>query len=283
MISKVVAIVGASGNVGKVFTDKFLTANAFQLRVLVRASSVDKPIYQAYKQRGATLHVIDFENEASIVEALQGVDVFISAVAGPAWSAQFPLVRAASKAGVKLFFPSEYGSDFEDDIPWPPAQIQKNVRKTAQELGLPVAILENAAFPELVITSELGWSFAEKKVTIWGDGNTKLGWTTVRSVADWLTHVLKSVPVEQLQNRGFKIQASSHTFIEIVKLWEQKHNDKLQVEHRPLKELEERFAADHNDVFAALMLELASGRMNIGGRDNSMYPDWKPDTVESVL
>ncbi|CAE6505189.1 unnamed protein product [Rhizoctonia solani] len=283
MTSRIVAIVGASGNVGKVFADKFLTANSFQLRVLVRASSVDMPVYQGYKRRGATLHIIDFENEASIVEALKGVNVFISAVAGPAWSAQSPLVRAASKAGVKTFFPSEYGSEFEDDIPWPPAQIQKNVRKTAQELGLPVAILENAAFPEIVFTSELGWALAEKKITIWGDGNTKLGWTTIHSVADWLTHVLKTVPVEQLQNRRFKIQASAYTFNEVVKLWEQKHNDKLQVEHRPLEELEDRFAANPNDVFAALMLELASGRMNIGGRDNSMYPDWKPDTVESVL
>ncbi|EUC66368.1 isoflavone reductase-like protein [Rhizoctonia solani AG-3 Rhs1AP] len=283
MTSKVVAIVGASGNVGKVFTDRFLIANAFQLRVLVRASSLDSPTYQAYKQRGAQLRLIDFEDEVSIVDALNGVDVFISTVAGPAWSAQFPLARAASKAGVKVFFPSEYGSDFEDNLPWPPAQIQKNVRKTAQELGLPIAILWNAAFPELVITSELGWSFAEKKVTIWGDGNTKLGWTTVRSVADWLTHVLKTVPIEQLKNRQFKIQASSYTYNEIVTLWEQKYNDKLAVEHRSLKELEDRFAANPNDVFAALMLELASGRMNIGGHDNSIYPDWQPDSVESVL
>ncbi|KAH7343355.1 hypothetical protein B0J17DRAFT_713537 [Rhizoctonia solani] len=279
----IIAIVGASGNVGKVFTDEFLAVNAFQLRVLVRSSSANTPIYQSYKQRGATLHIIDFEDEATVVEALNGVDVFISTVTGPAWSAQFPLVRAASKAGVKTFFPSEYGSEFEEDLPWPPAQIQKNVRKAAQELGLPIAILENAAFPECVLTSELGWSFAEKKVTIWGDGNTKLGWTTIRSVAKWLTHVLKTVPFEQLQNRRFQIQASSKTFNEIVKLWEQKHNDQLEVEYRPLKELEDRFAADCNDTFAALMLEVASGRMNIGGKDNSMYPDWQPDTVESVL
>ncbi|CAE7190940.1 unnamed protein product [Rhizoctonia solani] len=283
MSCKVLAIVGASGNVGKVFTDMFLTTGAFQLRVLVRAASVNSPAYQEYKLRGAKIHVIDFEDEATIVEALIGVDVFISAVAGSALSAQFPLVRAASKAGVGVFFPSEYGSELEEDNPWPFNQIQKNVRKTARELGLPIAILENAAFPELLITSEFGWSFAEKKVTMWGDGNTKVGWTTIRSVADWLTHVLKTVPFEQLGNGRFKIQAASYTYNEIVTLWEQKHNDRLEVERRPLKEMEDRFAADYNDVFAMVVLELASGRMNIDGKDNSMYPDWLPDTVESIL
>ncbi|CAE6425396.1 unnamed protein product [Rhizoctonia solani] len=283
MTNKVVAITCASGKVGKAITHKLLTANAFQLYILVRACSFDSPVYQAYQRRGAKLHSIDFEDEAGIVEALAGVDIFISAVAGPAWAVQFTLVRAAIKAGVKLFFPSEHGSEFEDDTPWPPTHIQKNVRKVAQELGLPIAILENAAFPEAVITPALDWSLAEKKVSVWGDGNTKLGWTTIRSVADWFTHVLITIPIEQLQNRRFKIQADSYTYNEVVALWEQKHNDKLEVEHRPLKELEDRFAANPNDVYAALMLELASGRMNIGGKDNSMYPDWQPDSIESVL
>ncbi|CUA69073.1 hypothetical protein RSOLAG22IIIB_03751 [Rhizoctonia solani] len=286
MTNKVVAITGASGKVGKAITHKFLTANAFQLHILVRASSFDSPVYQAYQRRGAKLHSIDFEDEAGIAEALAGVDIFISAVAGPAWAVQFTLVRAASKAGVELFFPSEYGSvRIRGGYSMAPAHIQKNVRKVAQELGLPIAILENAAFPEAVITPALGWSFAENKVSVWGDVNTKLGWTTIRSVADWLTHVLITIPIEQLQNRRFKIQAVSYAYNEVVALWEQKHNvrDKLEVEHRPLKELEDRFAANPNDVYAALMLELASGRMNIGGKDNSMYPDWQPDSIESVL
>lgn len=59
--------------------------------------------------------------------------------------------------------------------------------------------------------------------------------------------------------------------------------DKLQVEYRPMKEIEDRIAADPNDFFAFLILGFDAGHANFDRNDNGLYPDWKPDTIESVL
>ncbi|KDN46569.1 hypothetical protein RSAG8_04222, partial [Rhizoctonia solani AG-8 WAC10335] len=129
----------------------------------------------------------------------------------------------------------------------------------------------------------LGYNFAEKKVTIWGDGNAKTTWTTVHSVADWVANVLKTVPISELENKHLRIQGNVATANEVVKLWEKKNNDKLNVEYRPLKELDDRVNTSAEDFLAILLQEWASGRGEIGGKDNELYPGWKPDSLESIL
>ncbi|CAE6425385.1 unnamed protein product [Rhizoctonia solani] len=288
MSAKVVALAGASGYVGKAFVDAFLDLSAFQLRILVRTESslrlkIETGSYQEYKKRGASLYAISYDDEDSLVKALDGVDVLVSTVAAAGLtSAQIPLVKAAKQAGVKLFFPSEYGGRFTKTKS-PLLQAKKAVVQAARDQGLPVATLNNGGFPEYIFIPLLGFSFAEKKVTIWGEGNTKITWTTAHSVADWLVNVLKSVPVSQLQDKELQIQGSAHTLNQVVKLWEQKHNDKLRVEYRPLKEVEDRIAADPNDFAAILLQGFDAGYAHFDRNDNALYPGWKPDTVESVL
>jgi hypothetical protein len=112
---------------------------------------------------------------------------------------------------------------------------------------------------------------------------------------------LKTVPIEKLQDKHFNIQGNTVSANEVVKLWEQKHNvsrissnpyllqadsplqDKLQVEYRPLKELDDRVAADANDFLAVLLQEWASGHGQLKSLSNDLYPGWKPASVESIL
>ncbi|CAE6522470.1 unnamed protein product [Rhizoctonia solani] len=282
MSAKVVALAGANGYVGKAFVDAFLNLDAFQVRLLARSESIETAPYQEYKKRGAELHSISYDDETSIIKALDGADVLISTIgAAGLISAQVPLVKAAKIAGVKVFFPSEYGGQFPDT----PSAVfpKKAVVQTARDLGLPVATLSNGGFPEYMFIPPLGFSLADKKVTIWGEGNTKITWTTARSVADWLANILNSAPVSQLQDKEFIIQGSVHTLNEIVNIWEQKHNDKLQVEYRPLKEVEDRIATDPKDFFAILIQGLDAGYVHFNRNDNALYPGWEPDSVESVL
>ena len=284
MSAKVVALAGANGYVGKAFANAFLDLNAFQLRILTRASSLGSTVLQDFERRGASLHAISYEDEDNIIKALQGVDVLVSAVAGDAiLSAQVPLIKAAKSAGVHLFFPSAYGSDFEDDNPSPVFQAKKQVLKIAKEQGLPTAVLNTGGFPEYCLIPPFGFSFAEKKVTIWGDGNARASWTTISSIASWLVNVLKATPVQQLQNKELNITGDVATFNDIVKLWERKHSDKLQVDYRPLKEIEDRITANPDDFLAILIKGWASGRVEIGTKDNGLYPGWKPDPIESIL
>ncbi|KAG9093945.1 hypothetical protein FRC06_011299 [Ceratobasidium sp. 370] len=91
-------------------------------------------------------------------------------------------------------------------------------------------------YPLILINYPLGYVFADKKVTIGGDGNAKITFTTVRSTAQWVAQVLREVPVTQLQNKA-----------------------QLEVEYRSLLELKERVKADANDSFAVLMPEWYTG------------------------
>ncbi|CUA78285.1 hypothetical protein RSOLAG22IIIB_13039 [Rhizoctonia solani] len=284
MAAKTVALAGANGYVGKAFA-KELLAQGLDTRILTRAESINSAPLQEFKSKGASLHAISYEDESSIVKALQGVDVLVSTVAGAALvSAQVPLIKAAKAASVKLFFPSEYGSVFEDTSnPSPVIQAKKTVIKTAQDVGLPYAALSNGGFPEYCFIPPLGYNFAQKKVTVWGDGNAKSTWTTVHSVADWLANVLKIVPISQLENKHLRIQGNVASANEVIKLWETKHNDKLNVENHPVKELDDRVSASGEDFLAVLLQEWSSGRGEIGGKDNGLYAGWKPDSIESIL
>jgi uncharacterized protein YbjT (DUF2867 family) len=94
----------------------FLPIEAALILVQIESASL-----QDFKSKGASLHAISYEDEDSLVKALQGVDVLVSTVGGSALlSAQIPLIKAAKAVGVKLFFPSGYGSVSTVFVPaWP--------------------------------------------------------------------------------------------------------------------------------------------------------------------
>ncbi|CAE6436148.1 unnamed protein product [Rhizoctonia solani] len=284
MATKTVALAGANGFVGKAFAKEFL-AQGLNTRILTRPESINSALLQEFKSQGASLHTVSYDDEASLVKALEGADVLVSAVgAEGTLTAQVPLIKAAKAAGVKLFFPSLYGALLEDESnPSPLLKAKKSVIKIAQEVGLPFAALSNGGFPEYCYIPPFGYNFAEKKVTVWGDGNARSTWTTMHSVADWLANVLKTVPITQLENKDIRIQGNVATANEVIALWEKKHNAKLEVDYRPFKELDDRLSANAEDFFATLLQEWSSGRGEIGGKDNELYPGWKPDTIESIL
>ncbi|KAH7337696.1 NmrA-like family-domain-containing protein [Rhizoctonia solani] len=250
MVTKVIALAGANGHVGKAL------------------SSVKSATLQELKTIGPSIHVISYNDEASIVSALQGVDVLVSTVSGTAIaSAQIPLIIAAKTAGMKLFFPSEYGGVYEDGPGAPHFVRTKNsVIKSAQVAGLPFAVVSNGAFPEYYLIPPFGYNFAGRKVSVWGDGNAKISRTTLD---------LQRVEIDPPLN-GYKTDTSTSRETNTTSV-------KLQVDYHPLKELEDRIDANENDILAFLLRESSSGGGEIGGADNDMHPDWKPESLRVIL
>ncbi|QRW25829.1 NmrA-like family domain-containing protein 1 [Rhizoctonia solani] len=249
MTIQTIALAGANSFIGKEFAKEFI-AQGHKLRILVRAESIESALLQELKSKGASLHVVSYNKEPSLVDALRGADVLVSAVGLLAViAAQLPLIKAAKVAGVKLL-----------NHPSSMIQSEKKVIKAAQDAGLPYTALHNGGFPEYCLSPPFGWNFPKKKVTVWGDGNARSTWTTAHSVADWLANVLRTVPLSELENKYLLIQGNVATTNEIIKMWEQKHNTKLEVEYRPAKELDDRVDANAEDIFAVLLQDWASGR-----------------------
>jgi uncharacterized protein YbjT (DUF2867 family) len=101
--------------------------------------------------KGVNLATIDYNDQASIVAAFEGVDVAISTVKNipDGIQNQKVLADAAKVAGVKIFVPSEWGS--------PSVKIEGGIAYKAQildylrEIGLPYAVLYTGPWPDLIM------------------------------------------------------------------------------------------------------------------------------------
>lgn len=101
-ILKNVAIIGASGSVGKPTLAALLKIGRHNITVISRTSS------QAQFPGGVEVKKGDYDDEAFMQAALTGIDVLIIMLAFPALSQQDVIFRQAAKAGVKYVLPSEY-------------------------------------------------------------------------------------------------------------------------------------------------------------------------------
>jgi len=105
-----IAIFGAGGtNIGHHVLEALVKEPDFAITVLPRESSKS-----TFPPNVAVTRVADGFPHAALVEALQGQDVLISAVGPEAKHAEHKLVEAAIEAGVRRFFPTEYGLDNSD-------------------------------------------------------------------------------------------------------------------------------------------------------------------------
>lgn len=107
MSFKNVIVVGGGGNLSPAIVDALVKSpHNYSVSVLSREQSTYQP------PTGVKLFKTDYTHD-SLVSALKGQDAVVSAVAssGSAITDQKKIIDAAIEAGVKRFFPSEYGSD----------------------------------------------------------------------------------------------------------------------------------------------------------------------------
>ncbi|KZT00209.1 NAD(P)-binding protein [Laetiporus sulphureus 93-53] len=156
-----VAIVGATGNLGKEISNIFLSSyKPFFPRVIAVLRDTTKPEAKALTERGAELRQVDSANAvASFTRAFEGVDIVINAVGASPLEYNNALFEGALKSGVRVYFPSEYGSDYRiNDFPgwdftlW--LAKAEHVRKARQLAQGKVKII--AVYPGLFLEGALG-------------------------------------------------------------------------------------------------------------------------------
>ncbi|KAL3473685.1 hypothetical protein BJX99DRAFT_248763 [Aspergillus californicus] len=109
-----VAIFGSTGQIGRSILRALLTTTSREVIQVVRPASVSKAndisIRPEQQQRLRTVALDPLQASTDeIATALQGVEIVVSALNGQALTAQGKIQDAADKAGVKRFYPSEYG------------------------------------------------------------------------------------------------------------------------------------------------------------------------------
>ncbi|KAF5601197.1 hypothetical protein FPCIR_2379 [Fusarium pseudocircinatum] len=199
---KNVVLVGATGQIGKVFTEYLLKSGKQTVTALTRRGS------KATVPEGVKLVHVDYDDEVSLVGALKGQDflVITLALSAPP-DTHSKLVRAAGKAGVSYIVPNAYGVDFyghakfQDDI-----EALKYIHASVKEI-------EDVGSNWLAITPNFwyeyslgvgpftyGFDFPNKKVTFYDEGQTRVNTTTWPQTGRALAALVKMKKLSQDEN-----------------------------------------------------------------------------------
>ncbi|KAK9243183.1 hypothetical protein V1506DRAFT_562260 [Lipomyces tetrasporus] len=175
-----VAIVGAGGSVGKHIAQELLKTEKHTVTALTRSGS------QSKLPEGVQPVYVNYDDEASLATALEGQEFLIitlSVMAPP--GTQSKLVQAAAKAGIRYVMPNVWGNDVTNEGLVSSLQNWGRSRAVINEIektGVSSWIALICGFwyeHSMTLGPEaFGFNFAEKKLTLYDDGNTKINVST---------------------------------------------------------------------------------------------------------
>ncbi|KAE8141499.1 hypothetical protein BDV38DRAFT_296179 [Aspergillus pseudotamarii] len=175
-----VAVIGAGGTVGKPIAQELLTTGKHTVTALTRTGS------QSTLPEGIQTVPVDYDNEASLLSALQGQDALIITLpVTVAPDTQSQLIQAAAKAGVKYVMPNVWGCDLMNDALVNSGLGWERLRRAFDEIektGVSswVSLICGFWYEHSVSLGPptFGFSFAEKKMVLFDDGETKINVST---------------------------------------------------------------------------------------------------------
>ncbi|KAH7102517.1 NAD(P)-binding protein [Auriculariales sp. MPI-PUGE-AT-0066] len=272
------AVAGGAGSLGAFITSELLAQGA---KVTVLSSkSADVPA-------GATLAIVDYANKDSLVAAIKGAEVVISAVSGPGMAHQPLLVQAAKEAGVKHFVPSEFGMRTTDL----PLELQTGaigekikVQKLLREAGLTYTLYYVGLFSDWFFIPLFGFDFANKKISIVGPGNTPISWTSRKDIGYFVAYTLTHLPKSRLENQPLDVEDEKLTFNQIVDILQEVRGEKFEVTHTSVEEAENAVKEKGHDALVEFInLQAHRGYLDGGKTDNHLIPGFKPQSVREAV
>ncbi|KAF4625962.1 hypothetical protein G7Y89_g12200 [Cudoniella acicularis] len=214
-----VAVVGASGALGKPILQELINSGKFNLTVVTREGS--KSTFPS----SVKVVPVDYTSVESVAAAFKGQDAVVSTVGTEGLAGQTVLVDAAVAAGVKRFLPSEFGSNLA--IP-KTAALPIFGYKVAVEKYLEAAVAKHPSLTYTYVINggflnwglENGFLFAwqEGKPKIYDGGDQLFSATTLETVGKAVVGVL-SHP-EETKNRFVYVQdiaISQNKLLELAK------------------------------------------------------------------
>ncbi|KAJ3547681.1 hypothetical protein NM208_g1393 [Fusarium decemcellulare] len=236
---KNVALVGASGNLGVVIQDHFLAQpdSPLQVSVLTRKESgAEFP---------AGLNVIQTDySPASLQQALRGQDVVIMLLPPESTVDHETIIDAAVKAGVKRFFPSEYGvrtyhPDFANNvlIATKKRSIVKHLEKTQDAMSW-TGLMCNPWVDFCVVDGLLGFDINNREARIYNGGNVPFS-TGLRDLAAQALYALITNPerFEEAKNKYIHVASYTVTQNEVLSVVEKLTGQKWKVKNLTSEEV----------------------------------------------
>ncbi|KZO94641.1 NAD-binding protein [Calocera viscosa TUFC12733] len=284
------AVAGA-GDIGRFIIQELLNhvsdGSVETVVALTRTSSG----YDELKEQGAVFKTVDYSSHSNLVAALQGIDVVISSLSGPALSVQIPLADAAKEAGVKHFVPCEYGNPSGGKT-YGIFGIKNRVRLHLLDIGLPYSQYYTGPWSDWFFNgdhAEFGFDIPNGKTILRGSGNVPISWTARVDVARYIVYVLTHLSPTELKSKPFAIEGERSTINQIIEEYEARSGKKLEITYESTEFLEKQ-VKEHPDDFEngfirMLFLEWERGEGTTGTSEdvNKYWPEFNPRKVVDII
>ncbi|KAL7624633.1 hypothetical protein AAE478_006202 [Parahypoxylon ruwenzoriense] len=211
---KKVAIVGATGTVGSFIVEELLKKGKFDITAVTRKDS------QSVIPAGLKVAKIDYDDESTLVNALQGQEVLVitmHTLAPP--GTQEKLIRAAAAANVPYVLPNEWGPDLADEAMANDVLLgraEAPIRKLIEELGKSAWIGMVTSFwyeYSLGLGAEtFGMDWKKRTWAFFDDGETKINTTTWRQSGRAVAGLL-SLPIDPEKEGGASLSGYKNRFV----------------------------------------------------------------------
>ncbi|KAH6970559.1 hypothetical protein BKA56DRAFT_697029, partial [Ilyonectria sp. MPI-CAGE-AT-0026] len=178
-----------TGGLGALVVQRLLQAGRFNITILSRRQRGDVP-------HGAKLVVIDYNDQSSLVKALQGQDAIVSALSRDATLLQLPLIDAGVIAGVKRFVPSEFGGNLQNpntrQLPnyKNKVRVEEYLEEKAKTHGITYTYIYNNVFLDWSIENGMLIDLKRHHVPLYDGGERAISLTRMPTAAQAVERVL---------------------------------------------------------------------------------------------
>jgi hypothetical protein len=189
---------------GPTILESIIKSREFNITVLSRTSSSTKP------PAGVKSMKIDFDSFDVLTKALEGQEVIIANIGHAGIPFQIKLIDAAIAAKVKLFIPSEFGSDTTNGkaralpVFRGKVEVQEYLIQKASEGSISYALLFTGPFLDLFLAAGIFCDLKGYQADLYDGGDGLFSTTRVETVGKALVGILRNYP--DMRNRAIFVQ-----------------------------------------------------------------------------
>ncbi|ORY47185.1 NmrA-like family-domain-containing protein [Leucosporidium creatinivorum] len=279
----VLALVGATGLVGGHLLPTFLVAlskgQLSAIRILTSSPDSDK-LNSLRSFPKVSIHAISYSDSSSVEQALSGVGILISAMGssptkeGSYESSKATLLKAAAAAKVKVYTPSEWGTDHASSaaqkIGSPMFTNKQEHHAEAERLGIKVVAIYNALLLEMSFSAWLGLDISIPN-PIWTipTPSYPVAFTSFQDIGPYvLSATLQAYRSVDIPSR-LRVYSDSLTLDEAADLWEKETGNKIERKSSDGEELQKRYEEIKPTLQPGMLGPAIPWMMSQGGFDHS--------------
>lgn len=282
-MSKIV-LAGATGDLGfRIFSN--LTKLGADVHCLVSIDSKN-PRLDTLKNQCQSISYYQPDNHHSLVKALSGASVVVSAVSGlehVILNFQTKLFRASIDAGVRRFFPSDFSVDYR----YIPQGDNRNLNLREKfriaidnEKSISVTSILNGAFMDMLTGAAPFILYPINRILCWENPNQLLDWTSIDDTALYTAHAI----LEESTPRFLKISGDQVSANSLAKIMHELTGNNYKVLNagslntlKTIIRITKSVSFDKNKTYPAwqgmqYMHNMYKGDCKFGELDNNRYP-----------